>query len=62
LLVRLGGTALLDVFLRDLAKSKGSQRLGKQVRKSLKKPPKKEQSKDIQSAKARMHLYLEQAQ
>lgn len=35
LLVRLGGTAPLDVFLRDFAKLKGFQRLGKQVRKSL---------------------------
>ena len=35
LLARLGGTVPLDVFLRDFAKSKGFQRLGKHVRKSL---------------------------
>ncbi|MDP1612460.1 MAG: AAA domain-containing protein [Sulfuritalea sp.] len=35
LLGSLGGTAPLDVFLRDFAKSKGFQRLGKNVRKSL---------------------------
>lgn len=35
LLNTLGGTASLDVFMRDFAKSKGFQRLGKNVRKSL---------------------------
>lgn len=35
LLAVLGGTAQLDVFLRDFAKAKGFQRLGKNVRKSL---------------------------
>ncbi len=35
LLGSLGGTAPLDVFLRDFAKSKGFQRLGKNVRKGL---------------------------
>lgn len=35
LLGSLGGTAPLDTFLRDFAKSKGFQRLGKNVRKSL---------------------------
>lgn len=35
LLGKLGGAVLLDVFLRDLAKSKGFQRLGRNVRKSL---------------------------
>ena len=35
LLAGLGGAASLDVFLRDFAKSKGFQRLGKNVRKSL---------------------------
>ncbi|MFZ2627560.1 MAG: AAA domain-containing protein, partial [Rugosibacter sp.] len=35
LLGSLGGTAALDTFLRDFAKSKGFQRMGKNVRKSL---------------------------
>lgn len=35
LLAKLGGTAPLDVFLRHFAKSKGFQRLGSNVRKSL---------------------------
>lgn len=35
LLGSLGGTAALDTFLRDFAKSKGFQRLGRNVRKSL---------------------------
>ena len=35
LLGKMGGTAPLDAFLRDFAKSKGFQRLGRNVRKSL---------------------------
>jgi hypothetical protein len=35
LLGSLGGTVPLDVFFRDFAKSKGFQRLGKNVRKGL---------------------------